>query len=116
MKANHPWWPSQGSVSCLSTAPISAIRIVGSSTRKPQKMNACISPGPNRWSSLRWPSTIVTSLRARRLGSSLRLTGGAAWTSAVRNNTRRMNSVPLVAIAAARATAAMTVPMSLAPS
>ena len=32
----------------------------GSSTRKPQKMNACISPGPNRWSSLRCPSTIVS--------------------------------------------------------
>ena len=60
--AYQPWWPSHGSVACLSTIPIIAITIVGRSTRKPQKMNACISPGPRRWSSLRWPSTIVASL------------------------------------------------------
>ena len=29
-------------------------------------MNACISPGPSRWSSFRWPSTIVASARTRR--------------------------------------------------
>ncbi len=32
---------------------------------KPQKMNACISPGTSRWSSLRWPSAITASLRSR---------------------------------------------------
>ena len=36
--ANHPWCPSHGSVACLSTIPIIAITIVGSSTMKPQKM------------------------------------------------------------------------------
>ena len=29
---------------------------------KPQKMNACISPGTSRCSSLLWPSTITASL------------------------------------------------------
>ena len=42
-----------------------AITMVGKRTRKPQKMNACISPGTSRWSSLRWPSVITTSLRTR---------------------------------------------------
>ena len=38
--AYQPWCPSHGNVECLSTMPIIAIRIVGTSTRKPQKMNA----------------------------------------------------------------------------
>ena len=38
--AYQPWCPSHGSVARLSTTPISAIRIVGNSTRKPQKMKA----------------------------------------------------------------------------
>ena len=42
--ANQPWWPSHGSVQSRSTAPRSAITIVGKRTRKPQKMNACIEP------------------------------------------------------------------------
>ena len=33
--AYQPWWPSHGSVSCLSTIPISAIRIVGSEHQEP---------------------------------------------------------------------------------
>ena len=36
--ANQPCDPSHGSVSPFATAPISAITIVGNSTRKPQKM------------------------------------------------------------------------------
>ncbi len=64
--ANQPWWPSHGSVASRSTAPIIAITIVGKRTTKPQKIAACISPGPSRWNSLRWPSTISASLRARR--------------------------------------------------
>ena len=40
-------------------------RSSGSRTRKPQKMNACISPGTSRCSSLRWPSTSIASLRTR---------------------------------------------------
>ena len=63
--ANQPWWPSHGSVASRSTAPIIAITIVGKRTRKPQKIAACIRPGPRRWKSLRWPSTITASLRAR---------------------------------------------------
>ena len=43
--ANQPWWPSHGSVASRSTAPISAIRIVGKRTRKPQKIAAWIRPG-----------------------------------------------------------------------
>ena len=69
--------PRAASSACRRS-PISAIRIVGSSTRKPQKMNACISPGPKRWSSLRCPSTIVASLRARRPTSPVRSTGWRA--------------------------------------
>ena len=60
--ANQPWWPSHGRVASLSTAPIIAITIVGNRTRKPQKIAACIRPGPRRWSSLRCPSTITASL------------------------------------------------------
>jgi hypothetical protein len=41
------------------------MKIVGKRTRKPQKMNACMSPGPMRWRSFFWPRTIVASLRAR---------------------------------------------------
>ena len=96
--ANQPWCPSHGSVACLSTTPISAIRIVGARTRKPQKMNACISPGPRRCSSLRCPRTIVASLRTRRAnisGASHRL--AAPRTSPTSRCTRRANSVPLTA-------------------
>ena len=48
-----------------STIPIIAITIVGNSARKPQKMNACISPGTSFWNSLRWPSTTTASCRSR---------------------------------------------------
>ena len=51
--ANQPWLPSHGIVWSLSTTAIIAITMVGSSTMKPQKMNACISPGTSRCSSLR---------------------------------------------------------------
>ena len=61
IQPNHVWPPSQGSSACLSTAAIIAMTIVGKSTRKPQKMNACISPGTRRCRSFRWPSTISTS-------------------------------------------------------
>ncbi len=63
--ANQPCDPSHGSVSPFATAPISAITIVGKSTRKPQKMNAWIRPGPRRWNSFFWPSTTTASLRTR---------------------------------------------------
>ena len=43
--AYQPCSPSQGSVACSSTMPIIAMRIVGSSTMKPQKIAACIRPG-----------------------------------------------------------------------
>ncbi len=43
--------------------------MVGNSTRKPQKMKACISPGTSRCSSLRWPSAITTSFRTRAAAS-----------------------------------------------
>ena len=36
-----------------STAPISAITIVGKRTRKPQKMSAWMRPGTSRWNSFR---------------------------------------------------------------
>ena len=42
-----------------------ASTIVGSSTRKPQKMKACISPGTAFWKSLRCPRTWVSSRRTR---------------------------------------------------
>ena len=60
-----PGGRATGSVASRSTAPIIAITIVGKRTRKPQKIAAWISPGTSRWSSLRWPSTISASLRAR---------------------------------------------------
>ena len=39
--------PSHGRVASSSTIATAASRIVGSSTMKPQKMNACITPGPS---------------------------------------------------------------------
>jgi hypothetical protein len=114
--AYQPWWPSHGSVACLSTMAMIAMRIVGSRTMKPQKMNACISPGPSRWSSLRWPSTIVASFLTRRRALNVRSVGCAPRTRPVRNSTRRRNSVPLTMIAAASATAAGIDAISPPPS
>ncbi len=62
---NQPCDPSHGNDQVRSTAEIIAITIVGKSTRKPQKIAACIAPGSSRWNSLRWPSTITASLRTR---------------------------------------------------
>ena len=70
-----------GSSGRLSTTAIIAITIVGKSTRKPQKMKACISPGTSRWSSLRWPSAITTSLRTRAGSSPDRSLGRPILTS-----------------------------------
>ena len=75
-------------MACLSTTPIMAITIVGPSTRKPQKMNAWMSPGPNRCRSLRWPSTMVASCSARRERSPVRSAGAPACSSATRKRTR----------------------------
>ncbi len=87
------------------------------STRKPQKTKACISPGQKRCSSLRWPSTIVTSLRTRARHVARTLASGrAALTSAVRRETRRANSVPLTPSAAASATASNGETMRPSPS
>ena len=61
--ANQPWWPSQGSVASRSTAPIIAMMMVGNSTMKPQKISACITPGPSRCSSLRCPIATTASWR-----------------------------------------------------
>ena len=72
---NQPWCPSHGRVASWSTAAIIAITIVGKRTRKPQKMNACISPGTRRCSSFRWPSTSAASFRTRRGTSPERSTG-----------------------------------------
>ena len=71
----RPGAPSHGSVACLSTIPIIAITIVGSSTMKPQKIAACISPGTSRWNSLLWPSTTTASFRTRCGTSSKRADG-----------------------------------------
>ena len=80
-------------------------------------MNACISPGPSRCSSLRWPSTIVASLRAAPrhvagAGDRLRLRA----TSDQQPRPGGANSVPLTASAAASATAATGEPMRPSPS
>ena len=42
---NQPCDPSHGNVQSRSTAEIIAMTIVGKSTRKPQKIAACIAPG-----------------------------------------------------------------------
>ena len=55
--------------------PIIAMTIVGSSTMKPQKMAACMSPGRSRWNSFFCPSTTTASLRTRCGTSSKRATG-----------------------------------------
>ena len=52
-----------------------ASTIVVSRTMKPQKINACMRPGPGRWSSLRWASTTVASSATRSGMSSSRSTG-----------------------------------------
>ncbi len=44
-------------------------------------MKACISPGTSRWSSLRWPSAITTSLRTRAGSSPDRSLGRPIRTS-----------------------------------
>ncbi len=73
--ANQPWWPSQGSVASRSTAPIMAMMMVGNSTMKPQKISACITPGPSRCSSLRCPIATTASWRTR-CGTSSNLGAG----------------------------------------
>src|SRR5579872_87684 len=112
----HPWWPSHGSVECLSTAPIMAMRIVGPSTRKPQKMNAWARPGPMRWRSLRCPSTITSSFSTRLGISAVRSTGLPARTSPTSVITLRVNRVPLRISATASAIAPMTTLLSVLDS
>ena len=105
--ANQPCSPSHGSVESRSTIPIIAITIVGNSTRKPQKMNACISPGTRRWNSLRWPSTTTASWR-RRAGTSPARSipdGLPMRTSRTSSSARRANRPPARPSAAARASA-----------
>jgi hypothetical protein len=90
-RKNHPWWPSQGSVQSASTAPRSAITIVGKSTTKPQKMKAWTRPGPRRWRSFRWPRTSVASCRNRRPTSPERSTPWPRRTIRYRRRARRAN-------------------------
>ncbi len=66
-----PAHPARAGSRCGRRRRSAAIRIVGKRTMKPQKMAACMSPGPSRCSSLRWPSTLgglaaQRALRARR--------------------------------------------------
>ena len=68
--------------------------IVGKRTRKPQKMNACMSPGTSRCSSFRWPSTISTSFSTWRGTSAGRSFGFAARTTRIRNHARRAKNPP----------------------
>ena len=65
MNRNHGASPISGSVAPRSTIAIIASTIVGNSTRNPQKMKACITPGSAFWKSFRWPSTCTSSRRAR---------------------------------------------------
>src|SRR4029078_12230213 len=55
--------------------------IAENNTRKPQKMQACITPGSAFWKSLRCPNTWTSSRRARAPASAV---GGAG-----RGDTRR---------------------------
>jgi hypothetical protein len=91
------------------------MKIVGNRTRKPQKMKACMSPGPMRWRSFRWPSTIVVSLRTRAGKSETRAVGFPDRTSRVRNSARRANSAPATATATTSATAEATLAVLLSP-
>src|SRR5215210_6783469 len=115
ISANQPWWPSHGSVAWRLTAPIIAIRIVGKSTRKPQKIAAWIRPGTRRWSSFFWPSTITASFFTRSGTLSKRSTGLASRTRSTSSFARRPKSVPPMASTAASASApsatAMGVPL-----
>jgi len=76
-----------------------------------------MSPGPTRWRSFFWPSTIVASLRARAGRSETRDVGLPARTSRVRKSARRANSAPATATATTSATveATLAVLLSLSP-
>jgi hypothetical protein len=78
-------------------------------------MNACISPGPMRWSSFFCPRTIVASLRARAGRSETRDVGLPARTSRVRKSARRANSAPATATATTSATVEATLAVLLSP-
>src|SRR5689334_100871 len=108
MNANQPCSPSHGIVLDFETNPIIAITIVGNSTTKPQKMNACMRPGPSRWNSLRWPATITTSFRTRFGTSSNRGTGLPSRISRYSCHARRANRPPATSSATARTTPATT--------
>src|SRR5919107_460758 len=105
IRANPPWCPSHGSVASRLTAPIIAITIVGTRTRKPQKRAAWISPGTSRWSSLRWPSTITASFFTRSGTLSKRSTGLPSLTRSTSSFARRPKSVPPTASTATSASA-----------
>ena len=72
----------------------------GSSTTKPQKMNACMSPGTSRWNSLRWPEhdhrLVLARAAARRRSAA---TGLPSRTSRYSCRARRPNRPPATAIA-----------------
>ncbi len=74
MNANHAAWPRIGRDESLSTIATAASAIVGSSTMKPQKMNACIRPGPSFCRSFFWRKTWVSS-RVMRSGVGARASG-----------------------------------------
>ena len=71
---------------------------------KPQKMNACISPGTSRCSSLRWPRAITASLRRRAGTSPERSLGCAVRTSPTSSRARRAKRVPATATTTTSAT------------
>ena len=88
MNANHEAPPRSGRDESLSTIATAASAIVGSSTMKPQKMNACIRPGPSFWSSFFWRKTWVISRVMRSEVGAPRPAGRAFATSATRGRTR----------------------------
>jgi hypothetical protein len=119
--AYQPWLSSQPSGALLasgssrSTIAAIAMKIVGKRARKPQKMNACIRPGPTRCRSFRWPRTMVVSLPTRRGRSATRSTGLPDRRSRKRKSARRPNSQPAIAIAPRSATADTTLAVKLRP-
>ncbi len=108
ISANQPCSPSHGMVEVFETTPISAMMIVGKSTTKPQKMNACMRPGTRRWNSLRWPATITTSFLTRVGTSSNRASGLPSRMIRYSCRARRPNRPPATAIATASTMPAIT--------
>jgi hypothetical protein len=96
-RPSHPVRPMNGMANRSSKISPNASMIVVRRTRNPQKMNACIIPGPSRCRSFRCPRTTTASSSKRFGRSSRRRTGLPSLTRRKRVSARRRKMPPAVA-------------------